>query len=677
MNSSSPTGFPAIEVRPYWCFISYRHADNKEEGRQWATWLHQALETYEVPGDLVGTQNERGEIIPERIFPVFRDEDELPANADLSTPIYSALDKSKYLVVICSPQAVESTHVADEIRYFKKSGRENRVLAAMVEGEPNASWDLGKQSHGFRPDQECFPEPLRHRVNTDGVILEARTEPVAADFRLSDGSKGWTSSEAYRQALKRTNGVDSRTIATEVEIYRKKNELMKLKIIAGVLGLSLGTLTKRDVAYQLALAKKRSRVLRTWLVGVWLLAIAAVAFAYLAWLQKKKQEDTFARSDYQEAKSLIETGEPLRALPYLSRSLRTKPVDNPAAALAFGCSQLIPMPELVLKGSEASFSPDGTKLLLFEEGEYRVVSSEDGKVISHFQFFPGLERPFQTPRFSRDGNHILIGDAVVDANNGRIASRLPAGLKTDQDGTFSSSPNGDKMLNSAHWVTQLWTTAPVGSSAITLMNSERIYNCDFNLDGKMFVTVSHRSVKVWNSDSGKLVSSIVTQEPIRCAKFNEAGTAYLTLALSGDEVCLNDSVTGATTRTFAANSASLAALSPNGLMLALAEGNTLRVLKEDFPIAIIQPDAGCLITTYGDLKTSPNVKLLPWGELDISTSAKEDTNPQYFLRYVDEDQDSSLKRIRFQTYKPSDFQSGSIIYTSISRIRVASIKHIT
>ena len=87
--------------------------------------------------------------------------------------------------------------------------------------------------------------------------------------------------------------------------------------------------------------------------------------------------------------------------------------------------------------------------------------------------------------------------------------------------------------------------------------------------------------------------------------------------------------------------------------------------EEDFPIAIIQPDAGYQITTYGDLKTSPNVKLLPWGELDISTSAKADTNPQYFVRYVDEDRDSSLKRIRFQTYKPSDFQSGSIIYKQL------------
>lgn len=47
--------------RKYAVFISYRHADNKEQGRQWATWLHHTLETYEVPPDLVGRTNLRGE----------------------------------------------------------------------------------------------------------------------------------------------------------------------------------------------------------------------------------------------------------------------------------------------------------------------------------------------------------------------------------------------------------------------------------------------------------------------------------------------------------------------------------------------------------------------------------------------------------------------------------------
>ena len=40
---------PAAEPRRYAMFISYRHADNLEMGRKWATWLHETVENYEVP----------------------------------------------------------------------------------------------------------------------------------------------------------------------------------------------------------------------------------------------------------------------------------------------------------------------------------------------------------------------------------------------------------------------------------------------------------------------------------------------------------------------------------------------------------------------------------------------------------------------------------------------------
>ena len=121
----------------YHAFISYRHADNKVHGRQWATWLHQAIETYDVPKDLVGKKNGRGDVIPARIYPIFRDEEELPAHADLGTSIVGALEQTNLLVVLCSPRAVASTYVADEIDYFKKLGGSDRIIAAMIDGEPN------------------------------------------------------------------------------------------------------------------------------------------------------------------------------------------------------------------------------------------------------------------------------------------------------------------------------------------------------------------------------------------------------------------------------------------------------------------------------------------------------------------------------------------------------------
>lgn len=50
--------------KKYMAFISYIHADNRQESRKWADWLHHALETLEIPQDLIGQKNQRGEIIP-------------------------------------------------------------------------------------------------------------------------------------------------------------------------------------------------------------------------------------------------------------------------------------------------------------------------------------------------------------------------------------------------------------------------------------------------------------------------------------------------------------------------------------------------------------------------------------------------------------------------------------
>jgi len=285
-----------LPPREFWCFISYRHLDNQEQGRQWASWIHHSLETYAIPTDLIGQKNDRGDVIPERLYPVFRDEEELPVDADLASPIYRALDASRFLLVICSPRAVESRYVAEEIRYYKSLGREDRVLAAIIEGVPNAS-----RTAQLDESKECFPEPLRHRVGADGELLEEPTEPVAADFRLEGGDQGWCIPEAYRASLQAAGDLSPAEIKQRVESYRARCELMKLKIIAGVLGIPLGTLTKRDQAYQLALERKRSITLRRWLGAVAVLGlctmVAGIIAVHQAGLAKTQEAEALRQRD--------------------------------------------------------------------------------------------------------------------------------------------------------------------------------------------------------------------------------------------------------------------------------------------------------------------------------------------------------------------------------------------
>ena len=97
----------------YWAFVSYSHHD-----KTWGEWLHRSLESYRMPRRLVGRPGRDGPV-PKRLFPIFRDTEELPAAGSLSEEIHDALYSSKCLVVICSPASAQSDYVNEEIRYFK------------------------------------------------------------------------------------------------------------------------------------------------------------------------------------------------------------------------------------------------------------------------------------------------------------------------------------------------------------------------------------------------------------------------------------------------------------------------------------------------------------------------------------------------------------------------------
>lgn len=276
----------AAAPTPYWCFISYRHADNQAQDRAWASWLHQEIERYEVPAELVGQRNPRGDLIPERIYPVFRDEESLPADADLAQSIVLALERSRCLVVLCSPGAVASRYVADEIHHYKRRGGADRIIGAILSGEPGTA-------------RECFPEPLRHPLLPSGELDRSqRLEPIAADFRLADGSEGYTSAEAYRLALAQQTApaVPAAEIERRATQHGARLQLMKLKIIAGILGVPLEQLRNRDQAYQLQLAQQRASTLRRWLSAVGLLAVLALGGGVVAAYKQRQAEQAQART---------------------------------------------------------------------------------------------------------------------------------------------------------------------------------------------------------------------------------------------------------------------------------------------------------------------------------------------------------------------------------------------
>ena len=181
----------------YRAFISYSHKDSG-----WAGWLQRNLEGYRVPSRLRGGSGEFGPL-PDRLAPFFRDREELASAGELGPKIQAALADSEALIVICSPDAARSQWVNGEILRFKRSGRNNRIYCLIVAGEPNAA-----------DERECFAPALRFELDADGNLGTQPAEPIAADVRP---------------------GKDGRALA-------------RLKLLSGLLGVSLDSLRQREAA---------------------------------------------------------------------------------------------------------------------------------------------------------------------------------------------------------------------------------------------------------------------------------------------------------------------------------------------------------------------------------------------------------------------------------------------
>ena len=124
-NSMAETRFS----KTYWAFISYSSRDAK-----WGKWLHKRLESYSIPKELQGMTLEDGTPLTKHLRPVFRDRDELSGSAELGPAIKAALEQTRFLIVLCSPNSAQSRWVNKEIEDFRAIANDANVLALIIEG---------------------------------------------------------------------------------------------------------------------------------------------------------------------------------------------------------------------------------------------------------------------------------------------------------------------------------------------------------------------------------------------------------------------------------------------------------------------------------------------------------------------------------------------------------------
>ena len=210
--------------RRYKAFLSYSHADERQ-----ALWLQRALERYRLPKKLLDKRPH----LPPRLYPIFRDRDELASATDLSESIQLAMADSDALIVVCSPTAAASHWVNEEIRRFQAAGGSRRIFCLLVSGstEPGAA-------------DYAFPAALLQSV--DG---QPAHEPLAADLR--PGGDG------------------------------KRNAM--LKIAAGLLDVGVDELKRRD-------AQRQARLWSAVAIGSTAIALLTIGLAIAALLARQESE---------------------------------------------------------------------------------------------------------------------------------------------------------------------------------------------------------------------------------------------------------------------------------------------------------------------------------------------------------------------------------------------------
>jgi WD40 repeat protein len=530
---------PRRHSRRYTAFISYRHADNVQEGRRWAEWLHRALERYVVPLDLIGTLNKRGEPIPDSLYPIFRDEDELPANADLATGVRAALEISDTLVVLCSPRSAASPWVRKEVREFKELGRCDRILTIIIAGEPNAD-DPGKAREGIMRDEECFCEELRFgQPRQDGTVdWKIRTEPLAADLRPGGTrAEGFVTPEAYREHLTLHSSLSIDRIAAITDEYRKRLENGLLKVIAGLLGVELGRLRNRDAAYRAENAERERAHAE---------AESAKLRALNEELGRASERNSqlvkqASRNDYATATEHFSMGEWCKGIAYLGRSLDFDATNQFARftlwqQVVYGIGDRDVLPIAVLRHSEklrgVEFSPDDTRLVTI--GSYaQLWDTSCGKPIGEPMQPDRL--PVTKAAFSFDGKSVLtISNRIAnlwDAVTGRSAGQPLRHEEAIFMASFSS--DGKRVLTaSLDRTARLWSAVTGEPLGETLQHEDAVCYAEFSRDGVYVLTGSRdRTARLWCGLTGKpKCDPLVHEGIVDRASFSIDGTRVLTVS---------------------------------------------------------------------------------------------------------------------------------------------------
>ncbi len=158
----------------YFAFVSYSRKDSRA-----AKWLQRRLEWFRFPVKLVPKEALPGH--PRYVRPVYRDK----TNLDVTDQHYwenikEAIDQSRFLIVLCSPNSAASGPVDQEVRHFLASRERDEPLSGVVPVILAGNVDSGDES-------ECLCPALLEQ----GSLITNRNLPTMVPDADDEETEGW------------------------------------------------------------------------------------------------------------------------------------------------------------------------------------------------------------------------------------------------------------------------------------------------------------------------------------------------------------------------------------------------------------------------------------------------------------------------------------------------------
>jgi WD40 repeat protein len=432
------------------------------------------LETFPLPPDI-------RKRLGRRHLNVFRDVNDLTGNR-LNPAIEQNLEKSRTLVVLCSPAARGSRYVSTEIDRFAQLRDAEKIVPVLVAGGPNndprvdaAEW--------------AFPDALLDVLGSD---------PLAADLRLA-----WS-------------------------IKRRKAKLARgspwIQLVAGIVSTTTDDLTDR-------IARAERRRLQS-VVAVLLVVSVIIGFlGVVAWNQRNEAQDQ-RQEAVREARDALAAQLDTEASAVFSRvtaadsdinaladtlaaqRLRSDPTASRGAyytaTAALNITRFI-IPTLAPVEAVA-FSPDGHRIVLGTwESTVRVWDADNGRPIGAMT---GHRDGVGTVAFSPDGHTLASGSRDHSVRLWNLTDPThPSPLGPPLTGhknivrSVAFSRDGTKLASAGDDGTvRLWNLtdpthpSPLGPPLTGHTNTVR--SVAFSPDGHTLASASRdQTVRLWNLDS--------------------------------------------------------------------------------------------------------------------------------------------------------------------------------